>query len=152
MKHEWVLRRNCSLSPRQLAVAYALLCAGALGIALVFVLQGIWFVFGFAVLELAGIAIALLHYARHALDHEHIALTERCLLVERVKAGHSVQVRLDPAWTRISLPDHRRRTLIELESCGIRVEVGRYVSEAARQQVALELKRELRTGSLLAQV
>jgi uncharacterized membrane protein len=149
MKREWLLRRNCSLSPRQLALAYALLCAGALGIALVFLLQGVWFVFGFALVELAGIAAALLHYARHALDHEHIALTDRCLLVERVKAGHSEQVRLDPAWTHISLPGHRRRALIELESCGIRVEVGRYVTEATRRQVALEIKRELRTGSLI---
>jgi uncharacterized membrane protein len=150
MKHEWLLRRNCSLSPRQLALAYALLCAAALGIALVFVLQGVWFVFGFALLELAGIALALLHYARHALDHEHIALTEHCLLVERVEAGHSEQVRLDPAWTRISMPDHRRRALIGLESCGIRVEVGCYVTEATRRHVALEIRRELHTGSLLA--
>jgi uncharacterized membrane protein len=147
MKREWFLKRNCSLSPRQLGLAYALLCLGALGIALVFVLQGVWFVFAFAVLELAGIALALLHYARHALDHEHIALSERCLLVERVKAGHSEQVRLDPAWTRISLPDHRRRPLIGLESCGVKVEVGRFVNEARRRQVALELKRELRAAA-----
>jgi uncharacterized membrane protein len=150
MKREWLLKRNCSLSPRQLGLAYAVLCAGALGIALVFVLLGVWFVFAFALLELAGIALALLHYARHALDHEHIALTERCLLVERVKAGHSEQVRLDPAWTRISLPDHRRTTLIGLESCGVKVEVGRFVTEARRRQVALELKRELRAASPLA--
>jgi uncharacterized membrane protein len=150
MKHEWLLKRNCSLSPRQLALAYAVLCAGALGIALVFMLQGVWFVFAFALLELAGIACALLHYARHALDHEHIALTERCLLVERVRAGHSEQVRLDPAWTRISMPDRRRKPLIELESCGVKVEVGRFVTEATRQQVAMELKRELRAASPLA--
>jgi uncharacterized membrane protein len=150
MKREWVLKRNCSLSPRQLAAAYALLCAGALGIALVFVLQGIWFVFAFAVLELAGVALALLHYARHALDHEHIALTDHCLLVERVNAGQREAIRLDPSWTRIRLPDNRRRALIQIESRGVRVEVGSFVSEAIRQQVALELRRELRASSYLA--
>jgi uncharacterized membrane protein len=150
MNREWLLKRNCSLSPRQLGIAYALLCSGALGIALIFVLQGIWFVFAFAVLELAGIAWALLHYARHALDHEHIALTERCLLVERVQAGHREQIRLDPTWTRIALPDQRRRALIRIESRGVKVEVGSFVSEAVRQQVAQELRRALRGNSLLS--
>jgi uncharacterized membrane protein len=150
MKREWLLKRNCSLSPRQLACAYAVLCSAALGIALIFILQGIWFVFAFALLELAGIACALLHYARHALDHEHIALTERWLLVERVQAGQHEEVRLDPNWTRISLPDNRRRALIEIESCGIKVEVGSFVTEATRRQVALELRRELRGHSFLA--
>jgi uncharacterized membrane protein len=150
MKHEWLLKRNCSLSPRQLGAAYALLCSGALGIALVFVLQGIWFVFAFAVLELAGVALALLHYARHALDHEHISLTERCLLVDQVQAGRHHTVRLDPSSTRISLPDRRLHPLIGIESRGVKVEVGSFVSEAIRQQVALELRRELRGSSWLA--
>jgi uncharacterized membrane protein len=149
MKREWLLKRNCSLSPRQLGIAYALLCSGALGIALIFVLQGIWFVFAFAVLELSGIACALLHYARHALDHEHIALTDHCLLVERVLGGHREQIRLDPAWTRIALPDQRRRALIRIESRGVRVEVGGFVSDAIRQQVAQELRGELRRQSFL---
>jgi uncharacterized membrane protein len=149
MKHEWVLKRNCSLSPRQLALAYGLLCLGAFAIALVFALQGIWAVLAFALLEMAGIACALLHYARHALDREHIALSDGCLLVERVQAGHCERVRLDPNWTRIVLPDSRRRTLIQLESRGVRVEVGAFVSEAIRQQVAQELRRELRHTSFL---
>jgi uncharacterized membrane protein len=149
MKREWILKRNCSLSPRQLALAYGLLCAGAIAIALVFVLQGIWFVLVFALLETAGIACALLHYTRHALDREHIALSEGCLLVERVQAGHCERVRLDPSWTRIVLPDSRRHTLIRLESRGVKVEVGSFVSEAIRQQVAQELRRELHDSSYL---
>jgi uncharacterized membrane protein len=150
MKREWVLKRNCSMSPRQLALAYALLCSGAFGIALVFVLQGIWFVLAFAALEMVGVACALLQYGRHALDREHIALSEGCLLVERVRAGHLEQVRLDPHWTRIVVPDSRRRTLIQLESRGVKVEVGSFVNDAIRQQVALELRRELRYNSYLA--
>ncbi|TFW28887.1 DUF2244 domain-containing protein [Massilia horti] len=149
MKREWILKRNCSLTPRQMGMAYALLCSGALGIALFFVLQGIWVVFGFALIELAGITCALLHYARHALDHEHIALTDGCLLIERVLAGRRQQVRLDPAWTRIALPEPKRRALIGLESRGVKVEVGSFVTEAIRQQVAEELRHELRDTSYL---
>lgn len=149
MEREWILKRNCSLTPGQLGIAYLTLCAGTFAIALVFALRGIWFVFAFALVEMALIGAALLHYSRHALDREHIALSERCLLVERVQGGHTEQVRLDPHWTRIDVPD-RRRALIALESCGTRVEVGEFVNAAIREQVARELRRELRGASFLA--
>jgi uncharacterized membrane protein len=147
MKREWVLKRNCSMSPRQAVAAFAVLCSGAFCIALVFALLGIWVVFAFALLETAGIAVAFVHYARHATDYEHIALSDGCLLVERVQGGRRQQVRLDPYWTRIALPNQRRRALIGLESRGVKVEIGSFVSEPIRQQVAQELKRELRTSS-----
>ncbi len=146
MKHEWHLKRNCSMSPRQVARAYGALCLLVLTIGLAFALHGIWMVFGFAVLEVAALAVALLHYARHAGDREHISLSEHCLLVERVDGAQVRQIRLDPYWTRIAPPD-RRRTLIALESRGVRVEVGAFVSEEIRGQVAQELKRELRSSS-----
>jgi uncharacterized membrane protein len=149
MKREWLLKRNCSLTPRQSAKAYLLLCTGSLSVALAFAVQGVWIVLAFALVELAAVGAALLHYARHALDREHIALSERCLLIERTEGEHTEQVRLDPHWTRIALPD-RKRALIELESRGTRVEVGAFVTEATRQQVARELRRELRGASWLA--
>lgn len=150
MKREWFLKRNCSLSPRQLGLAYAVLCAGAFGIALLFALAGIWIVLAFALVEMAAVAAALLHYARHALDYERIALADGCLLVERVQAGQARQVRLDARWARVAAPGERRRALIELSSRGVRVEVGSFVSESIRRQVAQELRGALRPGSLLA--
>jgi uncharacterized membrane protein len=149
MTREWHLKRNCSLTPRQLAKAYLLLCCGSFGIAVAFTLQGLWIVFAFAVVEMAAVGAALLHYARHALDREHIALTDRCLLVERVLGQRTEQVRLDPHWTRITVPESRR-DLIELESKGTRVEVGAFVTDEQRQRIARELRRELRGASFLS--
>jgi uncharacterized membrane protein len=148
MKHEWLLKRNCSMSPRQSALAYGALCAGAVVLSLVFAVHGLWFMFAFAALETAGVAAALVQYARHATDHEHIALSDSCLLVERVEAGMVQQVRLDPCWTRIAVPT-RTRSLIRLESRGVKVEVGSFVSQEMRQQVAKELRDELRSSSFL---
>lgn len=149
MEREWTLKRNCSLTPRQLGAAYLVLCAGAFAVALAFAVRGIWFVLGFAVAELALVGVALLRYSRHALDRERIALSERSLIVEKMLGGRTEQVRLDPHWTRIAVPD-RRRALIELESCGVTVAVGEFVNDATRRQVALELRRELRSSSYLA--
>lgn len=145
-QHEWFLKRNCSMSPRQVAIAYGVLCLFTFTIACMFALRGMWLVLAYALLETGGLAIALLHYARHATDQEHIALSEGCLLVERIEAGECEQVRLDPYWTRIGLPT-RRHTLIQIESHGVRLEVGGFVSEEMRRQVADELRAELRATS-----
>lgn len=149
MEREWLLKRNCSLSPGQVGEAYGVLCAFVLAIGFAFALRGIWFVFAFAVVEIVAFAFALLHYARHATDQEHIALSEGCLLIERIEAGQLHQVRLNPYWTKIVVPS-RRCMLIELESRGVKIEVGAFVSQEEREKVALELRRELRTSSSLA--
>jgi uncharacterized membrane protein len=150
MNREWTLQRNCAMSPRQVARAYAVLCSGSLAVSLaVLLLHGIWVVLAFSLLELSLVGLALLVYARHALDHEHIALTDACLLVECVEADRHQQARLDPLWTRVSVGEERRRPLIRLESRGVQVEVGRFVSEARRRQVERELRQALRSVSAM---
>lgn len=149
LNHEWLLKRNCSLSPGQVGKAYGMLCAFVLAIGFAFAATGVWFVFVFAVMEIVAVAFVLLHYARHATDQEHIALSEGCLLIERIEAGELRQIRLDPCWTKIVVPD-RSCTLIRLESRGVKVDVGAFVSQEERQKVARELRRELRTSSYLA--
>jgi uncharacterized membrane protein len=150
MTREWTLQRNCSLSPRQVALAYAVLCVFSLTVSLaLFLLHGIWVVLAFSLLELALVGFALLVYARHALDHEHILLADGFLLVECVQADRREQARLDPLWTRVVAPDERRRTLIRLESRGVKVEVGRFVTDARRRQVERELRQALRGMSAM---
>lgn len=144
----WTLKRNCSLTPRQSLALYALLCAASFGIALVFLLQGVWMVFAFALVEMMAVGLAFLHYARHALDVETIALTDRYLLIERIDAGRREEIRLDPTWLRVLPPEPRGRKLIHLESHGARIAIGAYVSEAIRSQVARELGQSLRARGL----
>jgi uncharacterized membrane protein len=148
MKTEWLLKRNCSLSPRQAAHAYGMLCALLLGIGLGFTVWGAWWVLAFVLIEIGATVLALLHYARHACDREHIVLSENCLLVERIEGEQVCAIRLDPYWARIAVPDRRRR-LIQLESRGVKVAVGGFVSEEAREQLAAELRTALRASSLL---
>jgi uncharacterized membrane protein len=149
MTREWTLRRNCSLSPRQVARAYAVLCIGSLAVAVGFLVRGIWFVLAFSLVELALVGLAMLVHARHATDHERIALSESGLLVTCVRADRRDLVRLDPLWTRVVVPDERPRTLIRLESRGVKVEIGRFVDDSRRRQVARELRQALRTVSAM---
>lgn len=142
-KREWLLRRNCSLTPRQTAVAYGALCALSLGVAVVFLLQGVWQVLVFTALELAAVTVAFILYARHAADYEHIVLTAGCLLVERVSAGRTSQTVLEPYFTRVAKPDSPR-SLVLLEAKGTMLEVGGFAPAAQRRRLADELRQALR--------
>lgn len=141
-KQEWNLRRNCSLTPRQVGIAYAVQCTLSFLIAFMCALHGAWQVFIFSILEMLALGSALLIYGRHATDREHIRLTDGCLLIERINAGKIEQVQLDPGWTRVA-PPKRYQDLIGLESHGKRVEVGRFVTNDKRKQIAKELQSHL---------
>jgi uncharacterized membrane protein len=141
-KREWILKRNCSISPRQLAMVYTALCSVSLIIAIFFTVRGAWLVLGFAILEMSAVGLAFFQYARHATDREHIALIDDCLLVELIQRERARQFRLDPRWTRVELPDAPHE-LITLEAKGMRVEVGRFLTVWKRREFAQELRREL---------
>lgn len=146
-KHEWLLKRNCSLTPRQLGLAYAVLCIASFSVAGIFTLSGAWQVMVFAVIEMLAVAIAFLHYARHATDHEHISLCGDCLLIENVEAGQTRETRLNACWTRVASPS-RPQDLICLQAGGIKVTVGRFATDRKRREVAREIQRELRSALL----
>ncbi len=139
---EWILKKNCSISPRQLAKAYGALCTASFLVAGYFVMQGAWVVMVFAILEMSAVAAAFLYFGRHATDREHIALSEAGLVVELVQAEKVLQHRMDPQRTCVKLPA-LRHGLIGLEANGDRVEVGRFLTERKRKEFAQELSREL---------
>lgn len=139
---EWILRRNCSISPRQLITVYTALCITSLSIAMVFALHGAWYILGFAILEMLAVGIAFFLYARHANDRERIELADDCLLVELIQSERIRRFRLDPRTTRVASPESRH-ALVALEARDCKVEVGRFLTEWKRRQLALELQSEL---------
>jgi uncharacterized membrane protein len=145
VRQEWVLSRNCSISPRQLALAYATLCAASLTIATLFTLRGAWFVLCYAVLEMSAVGAAFFVYARHATDRERIALADDGLVIELIEKERIREFRMDPRYTRVEAPESRGE-LIGLEGSGTRVEVGRFLTERKRRELARELKRALASG------
>lgn len=142
-KHEWLLRRNCSLTPRQTVAAYGALCALSLSVAMVFLLHGVWPVLLFTAIELAAVTLAFLLYARHAADYEHIVLTAGCLLVERVSAGRASHTVLEPYFTRVATPASAGG-LVLLEAKGATLHVGGFAPPAQRRRLADELRQALR--------
>ena len=141
----WLLKRNCSLTPRQLGLSYLVLCGASFAVAALWLLRGTWVVLAFSALEMLAAAIAWLAYARHATDHECLTLADGWLLVDQVEAGRSRTVRLDPRQTRIIAPACYG-ALVRLEAPGAKVEVGRHVRPGRRRQLADELRSGLRAA------
>jgi uncharacterized membrane protein len=149
MAAEWLLKRNCSISPRQLLAVYGVLCAASMAVAIFFTLRGAWYVLGFAVLELLAVGLAFLFYARHANDSEKVVLqVDGNLLVELIEAGTARQTRLDSRLITVDMPDmyrgmvrlHCREGLQEGGSIPSAIEVGRFVAQPARRKFARELQ------------
>lgn len=141
-RREWVIRRNCSISPRQLALAYLALCAMSLSVAVFFTLHGAWYVLVFAILEISAVGCAFVHFGRHVADRERILLLDNCLLVELVQVEDITQFRLDRHATHVEPPD-TPSSLVGLEANGIKVEVGRFLTEWKRREFARELTSAL---------
>lgn len=140
---QWQMRRNCSLSPRQLFGVYLSLCVVSTVIALGFWAQGASLVLPIAWIELAVVGVALLVFARHAGDRESIRLEGGRLTVEQQWGSRTLRVDFLPAWVRVE-PESGDRSLVELSGQGRRVVVGRHIRPELRRQLADEIRWALR--------
>jgi uncharacterized membrane protein len=144
---QWVLRRNCSMSPRQVFGAYLLLCFVSLLIAGGFTWWGAAPVLAFAAVELTLVGIALLIYARHAADRETITLEGEALWVEHRCGNHVERAEFRSAWVRVE-PQHGEGSLVELSGQGRQVRVGRYLRPELRTPLAREIRCALRSSAV----
>lgn len=140
---QWVLRRNCSITPRQLMTVYLSLCTVSLLIGAGFWWHGATFVLGFAGIELLLVGAALVVYARHAADRETVTLADRAVEVEQC-FGHQVErAAFRAEWLSVE-PAQAQGSLVELAGEGRRVLIGRHVRPEQRAALAQELRRALR--------
>jgi uncharacterized membrane protein len=140
---QWLLQRNCSITPRQLGRVYLSLCGISLLIAGVLFAQGAKVVLAFTSLELVAVGFALLVFARHAADRETLTLVGRSLRVEQC-IGHRVE-RTDFAADWLSVePAAGQGSLVQLSGRGQRVHVGRFLRPELRSAFARELRQALR--------
>lgn len=140
----WFLKRNCSVTPIQLAFVYLALCVTSLGVGGVFWFQGATLVMPFACLELLAVGSAFWIYARHATDGEQISLHGAQLVVELESSGRRVRSEFNRDRVRVE-PLTRDGSLIELSGQGRKVQVGRYVRPELRAVLAREIRMALRS-------
>lgn len=140
---QWVLRRNCSLTPGQLFGFFVSVCVVSLGIAVGFAWNGAPVVLWFAGIELVLLALALLFYARHATDADTVTLTGQELTVEQSFGSTRTLSRFRSPWVSVE-PSQGDGSLIELSGQGQVARIGRFLRPEARADFARELRSALR--------
>jgi uncharacterized membrane protein len=140
---QWVLRRNCSLSPGQCAAGFAAVGGASLAIALGFLWAGAPYVLAFAGLELLVLGAALVAFSRHATDRETLTLDGCRLQVERRIGPRTSHAEFDARWLSIE-PVAGQGSLIRLAERGRHEVVGRFLSPALRSAFASELRHAVR--------
>lgn len=142
-KVQWLLKRNCSVTPGQLVGLYASLCVVSLGIATFFWFQGATLIMPFAWAELLAVGTAFVLYARHARDGEKIVLQGRQLVIELQTAGQTQREEFNCEWVRIE-PKSGDGSLIEVSCQGRSIRVGRHLRPELRPALAREIRLALR--------
>jgi uncharacterized membrane protein len=139
-----LLKRNCSISPAGLMLAFGLIAIVTFGIAAGFAAMGAWLVLPFAGIEIVALGIAFGLNGRHAADYERIQIGEGCLLVEVCESDSIRRHEFNPARARVMLAGEGRSMRVLLRAPGRSLEVGRHLQEQARRTLAEELKTRLR--------
>jgi uncharacterized membrane protein len=141
-QHQWVFKRNCALTPRQLAWWFVSLSVVSLLVATAFATHGVWMVFPFTCLEVTALGIAFVAYARHAADYERIVFAPRRLLVERSMGKSIDRYECEPTWVRVEYAGSVRSP-VRLVVGKEQLEVGRFVPSAQRKDFVRELRASL---------
>ncbi|WP_028227714.1 DUF2244 domain-containing protein [Paraburkholderia ferrariae] len=143
---DWLMKRNCSVSPRQFVYFYVSLAFVSVTIAVLLLINGAWLVLPFTGIDLLVVGGAFAVYARHAVDYERIRLYPNRLVIEQVSADTLSQFELNPRWVRVE-PGATPRDPVRLVSRGQTVAVGLHLPQYRRAQFARELRTWLARGA-----
>jgi Integral membrane protein len=138
-----VLRPNVALSRRQTVLAFGAIAATSLTVATAFAAAGFWPVLPFAGLEIALLGWALRVSATRAEQEEVIVLQDGRVEVWQGR-GRRCRWVSDGYWTEVALvpPTHRwYPSRLRLRSRGTEVELGEFLQDEERAELARRLKR-----------
>jgi uncharacterized membrane protein len=136
------LAPNCSLTPRGARMFVGGLAAVTLGIATFFASRGFWPVLPFAGFEIGLLAWAVRASLRAGAEREVIVVSDGEIVVERNAPSGSRRLVFPRHWARVTLRGPLRAqhpSRLSIESHGRVCEIGRFLTEAERLQLARRL-------------
>jgi len=134
MMKRWQMRRNCSLTPKQLLMFYIALVCLSLIVATGFFLAGVWVISIFTAIELCAVTIGFLIYCRHALDSETIEIEDKRLLIKKCIGHKETLYEFNTQWAKIEPPLIGSK-IFKISQANLRVELGQFIRY--EQQLAL---------------
>jgi uncharacterized membrane protein len=148
-KRHWriEIRPNRSLSERQLQLAFAVIALICLGIASAFAALGLWPVLPFAGAEIVVVGVGFYLSARSGRESEIVSVADDLVAVERNRRRLHDRLEMQRAWAQIRLLRPRIRwypSQLVIRSHGKAVELGGFLNEEERHQLAGKLQRAIR--------
>ena len=144
----WIIKRNCSASPGQLAFVFGSIVLLSFAVGVGFAAVGLWMVLPFVGLELLAVAVAFVCYGRHAADFEQIEVDAGQIRIERHDGAAVDRAQFAVPWSRVELDEvgqgWMRRGRLYVVSRGERVEIGRHLPQQRRRRLAQFLRQALR--------
>ena len=134
----WLMKRNCSFSPKQVGLFYLSIVSFSLLVAGYFLLIGVWMIIIFTTIEILALTIALYVYSRHALDYEKITIVGKQLLVERSWGGKVELTEFNTVWTKLIHKKDGGRDLV-LVSATKELPIGYFVLANQQEQFEKDL-------------
>ena len=137
-----MITRNSSLSRSQvkLVIGFFAIVLGMIGI--VFYSLGVWMVLPFAGFELMAVSAAFYCCLRHKDDFEMVRIDENHIQVKRQIASREQTYEFQTHWTKIFLEMTKGwyPSRLWVASKGQHVEVGQWLTDPERKQLATRLK------------
>ena len=143
----WVIRPNRSLSVRQAVLVYAVITLCCLGIAVFYAMRGYWPVLPFAGLEVLVLGVAFYLTLRRSGIREVVSVDSDVVKVEKGREEPQESWECPRVWAQVRLQRshiawYPSRLAILFQ--GKQVEIGRFLNEMERQELAYELQQAIR--------
>lgn len=145
-EHQWILKRNCAMSPRQLGAWFGSLTILSLSLAIACAARGAWLVVPFTMIEVGALGVVFVWWGRHAGDCERIVVGSGLFRVETTSAGRCRCVEHRSTWARIKY-DGARREPIRIVLRDDQIAIGQYVPDDRKAALAKELSGVLASQS-----
>jgi len=147
----FLIRPNCSLPWRGVVRFYISMVVVSFSIAIAFALKGAWLILPFAGLEMLVLGAALYLVARRGSCWQVVSIHGDHIEVVEHDSNSKRQQTFQRAWAQVKLEQARINgypSRLTIRSHGRAAEIGGYLADAEKEELALELRLALRPASL----
>jgi len=141
--YEFFLKRNCSISPIQLALIFLILGIISISIGTVFYIMGATLVLPFALLEILALVAAYIYNAVHANDYERLSIENEHVFFESKFGRRRSEENFRRSLTRV-LPSEREQ-LVHIAQGQRNIHFGKNLHATLRSLLETEVKHALRS-------
>jgi uncharacterized membrane protein len=144
--HRIMIRPNRSLSREGMVVAFVLVTAVVMTIAIVFALMGAWMVLPFAGMEALLFGGIFYWFYRHYDDCEYVLIEDNRVRILRRQGSLETDYEFERSWLRVTLEDNDRRGRPQrayLSSRGKRIEIAKDLNQDEKLEFVWHLRSAL---------